>query len=75
MMNLQTKSYKPIVKNGEYLFRDSFEFDFPVEIHFSRMEDFTNADAFKVLVLSSESMMSPNRSTVHDVINNHKRYD
>ena len=75
MMNSQKKSCKPIIKNGDYLFRDSFEFDFPVEIHFSRMEDFTNADAFKVLVLSSESMMSPNRSTVHDVMNNHKRYD
>jgi hypothetical protein len=74
-MNLQTKSYKPVVKNGDYLFRDTFEFDFPVEIHFTRMEEFDNPDSFKVLVLSNESMMSPNRSTVHDVIAKHKKYD
>jgi hypothetical protein len=75
MMNLQKKSYKPIIKNGDYLFRDNFTFEFPVEIHFSRMAEFDNSDALKVLVLSSESMMSPNRSTIHDVINNHTRYN
>ena len=74
-MNLQTKSYKPVIKNGDYLFRESLEFEFPVEIHFTRMEEFDNPDSFKVLVLSNESMMSPNRSTAHDVIANHKKYD
>ena len=74
-MNSQTKSYKPVVKNGDYLFRDTFEFEFPVEIHFTRMEEFDDPDSFKVLVLSNESMMSPNRSTIHDVIANHKKYD
>jgi len=74
-MTLQEKLYKPIVKNGDYLFRDVFTFEYPVEIHFTRMEEFDNPDSFKVLVLSNESMMSPNRSTVHDVITNHKKYD
>ena len=75
MMNLQTKLYKPIIKNGDYLFSDKLEFPFPVEIHFTRMEEFESMDSFKVLVLSNESYMSPNRSTINDVIDNHKKYD
>ena len=75
MMNLQTKLYKPIIKNGDYLFSDKLKFPFPVEIHFTRMEEFESMDSFKVLVLSNESYMSPNRSTINDVIDNHKKYD
>tara|TARA_R100001460_G_scaffold100463_3_gene144109 strand:- start:4390 stop:5277 length:888 start_codon:yes stop_codon:yes gene_type:complete len=74
-MNLQTKSYKPTIKNGDYLFSDELTFPFPVEIHFTRMESFDNPNAVKVLVLSNESMMSPNRSTISEVIDNHKKYD
>ena len=67
--------YEPVIKNGDYLYRKELKFDFPVEIHFTRMEEFDDENAFKVLVLSNESMMSPNRSTVDDVINNHEKYD
>lgn len=69
------KKYKPIIKNGDYLFNDKLEFPFPVEIHFTRMEDFESTDCFKVLVLSNESYMSPNRSSSNVVIDNHMKYD
>lgn len=75
MMNSQVKSYKPTIKNGDYLFSDDIVFPFPVEIHFTRIESFDNPDSFKVLVLSNESMMSPNRSTINEVIDNHKKYN
>ena len=40
-------------KNGEYLFDSTIEFDFPVELHFVRIEEFDNPDAYNVLILSS----------------------
>ena len=67
--------YDPVIKNGEYLYRPDLKYEFPVEIHFTRMETFDDENSFKVLVLSNESMMSPNRSTVDDVIRYHQRYD
>ena len=74
MMN-STKSYKPTVKNGEYLLESKVEFSRPVEIHFVRIEEFTDPSAFKVLVLSSESVLSPNRESLSSVINNSDNYD
>ena len=67
--------YDPVIKNGEYLYRPDLKYEFPVEIHFTRMETFDDENSFKVLVLSNESMMSPNRSTVDDVVRYHQRYD
>jgi hypothetical protein len=75
MMISQEKLYKPIVKNGDYLFRDVFAFEYPVEIHFTRIEDFDNPNAFKVLVLSNESYLSPNRANIESVIKNKSKYD
>ena len=74
MMN-STKLYKPTIKNGNYLFDSDIEFSKPVEIHFVRIEEFDNPDAYKVLVLSSESVLSPNRETVESVIEKSHRYD
>ena len=74
MMN-STKTFKPIVKNGDYLFDSDITFDRPVEIHFVRIEEFDDPDAFKVLVLSSESIKSPNRETNVSVIANKNLYD
>jgi len=74
-MTLQEKLYKPIVKNGDYLFRDVFTFEYPVEIHFTRMEEFDDSNAFKVLVLSNESYLSPNRANIESVIKNQSKYD
>ena len=65
-----TKTFKPIVKNGDYLFDGDIVFDRPVEIHFVRIEKFDNPDAFKVLVLSSESNLSLNREPGTSVIHN-----
>jgi hypothetical protein len=70
-----TKTFKPIVKNGDYLFDSDITFDRPVEIHFVRIEEFDDPDAFKVLVLSSESIKSPNRETNVSVIANKNLYD
>tara|TARA_R110000796_G_scaffold194786_1_gene311137 strand:- start:7944 stop:8810 length:867 start_codon:yes stop_codon:yes gene_type:complete len=74
MMN-STKLYKPTVKNGDYLFDPNIRFDRPVEIHFVRIEEFNDPDAFKVLVLSSESYLSPNRELSTSVIHNKHLYD
>tara|TARA_X000001382_G_scaffold99076_2_gene73516 strand:- start:3647 stop:4513 length:867 start_codon:yes stop_codon:yes gene_type:complete len=74
MMN-SAKLYKPIVKNGDYLFDSDIVFDRPVEIHFVRIEEFDNPDAFKVLILSSESYLSPNREPGTSVIHNKHLYD
>ena len=74
MMN-STKLYKPIVKNGDYLFDSSIGFTRPVEIHFVRIEEFDIPDAYKVLVLSSESVLSPNRESLTSVVENASRYD
>ena len=73
MMN-SVKLYKPIVKNGDYLFDSDIVFDRPVEIHFVRIEEFDNPDAFKVLILSSESYLSPNREPGTSVIHNKHLY-
>tara|TARA_R110000850_G_scaffold49550_2_gene122182 strand:+ start:127 stop:990 length:864 start_codon:yes stop_codon:yes gene_type:complete len=70
-----TKLYKPIVKNGDYLFDSSIGFTRPVEIHFVRIEEFDIPDAYKVLVLSSESVLSPNRESLTSVVENASRYD
>lgn len=70
-----TKLYKPTVKNGDYLFDPNIRFDRPVEIHFVRIEEFNDPDAFKVLVLSSESYLSPNRELSTSVIHNKHLYD
>lgn len=74
MMN-STKLYKPIVKNGSYLFDSDIEFTRPVEIHFVRIEEFDDPNAYKVLVLSSESVLSPNREPMSSVVENANRYD
>ena len=74
MMN-STKLYKPTVKNGDYLFDSNIEFTRPVEIHFVRIEEFDNPDAYKVLVLSSESVLSPNREKMNSVIYDKDSYD
>jgi len=74
MMN-STKLYKPTVKNGDYLFDPTITFDRPVEIHFVRIEEFDDPDAYKVLILSSESYLSPNRETNVSVIKNKDLYD
>jgi hypothetical protein len=74
MMN-STKSYKPTIKNGNYLFDPDIEFSQPVEIHFVRIEEFDNPDAYKVLVLSSESVLSQNRESLSSVIKNSSSYD
>ena len=74
MMN-STRSYKPIVKNGDYLFDSDIEFTRPVEIHFVRIEEFGDPNAYKVLVLSSESVLSPNRERMSSVIENANKYD
>ena len=74
-MMKSTMSYKPINKNGEYLFDSDIEFDFPVELHFVRIEEFDNPDAYKVLILSSENAKSPNRASIASVISHHKKYD
>ena len=70
-----TKLYKPTVKNGDYLFDPTITFDRPVEIHFVRIEEFDDPDAYKVLILSSESYLSPNRETNVSVIKNKDLYD
>ena len=70
-----TKLYKPTVKNGDYLFDPTITFDRPVEIHFVRIEEFDDPDAYKVLILSSESFKSPNRETNVSVIKNKDLYD
>ena len=70
-----TKLYKPTVKNGSYLFDSDIEFTRPVEIHFVRIEEFDNPDAYKVLVLSSESVLSPNREKMNSVIYDKDSYD
>lgn len=70
-----TKTFKPIVKNGDYLFDRDITFDRPVEIHFVRIEEFDNPEAFKVLVLSSESYLSENREPGTSVIHNKHLYD
>jgi hypothetical protein len=74
MMN-STKLYKPTVKNGSYLFGSDIEFTQPVEIHFVRIEEFDDPNAYKVLVLSSESVLSPNREPMSSVIENANKYD
>ena len=74
-MMKSTMSYKPTNKNGEYLFDSDIEFDFPVELHFVRIEEFDNPDAYKVLILSSENAKSPNRESIASVISQHKKYD
>jgi hypothetical protein len=74
MMN-STKLYNPIVKNGDYLFDSSIGFTRPVEIHFVRIEEFDDPDAYKVLVLSSESVLSPNRESLTSVVENRSQYD
>ena len=74
MMN-STKLYKPTVKNGSYLFGSDIEFTQPVEIHFVRIEEFDDPNAYKVLVLSSESVLSPNREDMSSVIENKDNYD
>ena len=66
---------KPTIKNGNYLFDGDIEFEHPVEIHFVRIEDFDNPDAYKVLVLSSESYLSPHREPIKSVIKNKDEYD
>ena len=70
-----TKSYKPTIKNGDYLFDSNVEFIRPVEIHFVRMEEFDDPDAYKVLVLSSESCLSINRESIESVIQSGDTYD
>jgi hypothetical protein len=70
-----TKSYKPIIKNGDYLFDSDVEFIRPTEIHFVRMEEFDDPHAYKVLVLSSESCLSVNRESIESVIQSGDRYD
>ena len=74
-MMKSTMSYKPTNKNGECLFDSTIEFDFPVELHFVRIEEFDNSDAYKVLILSSENAKSPNRESIPSVVANHKKYD
>jgi len=75
-MTLQEKLYKPVVKNGDYLFRsDKYQFSFPVEIHFSRIEKFENKDSFKVLVLTNEPKLSVNRTSCEDAVKNCEKYD
>ena len=51
-MNLEEISYKPIIKNGEYLFSSSIEFDKPVEIHFKDIFNPTNK-TFDISFLAS----------------------
>ena len=75
-MNSEEKLYKPIVKNGHYLYRDEkFKFTFPVEIHVSRMVEFSDPDAYKVLVLTNEPCLSVNRTSNEDAVTHCDKYD
>lgn len=55
-----------IINNGEYLFPEKFGFEFPCQIDVCRFSAPLH-DRYKVLVLTTESKLSPNRVSIKDL--------
>lgn len=57
---------KPIINHGSYLFPEDFSLDFPCQIDVCRPSTIVCSN-YRVLILTTESNLSPNRVTIDDL--------
>ena len=66
--------FKTIINNGHYIFPENFSLDFPCQIDVCRFSDPTE-NHYRVLLLTTESSLSPNRVKAKDILSHEHKYD
>lgn len=66
--------FKTIINNGHYIFPENFSLDFPCQIDVCRFSD-PIENHYRVLLLTTESSLSPNRVKAKDILSHEHKYD